>query len=306
MTVLVGGSDIDTGNALADVWEWIRPPGHGRSVFTGSEPNLPPARMYASLVTDSAQDLLDLVGGVTSLGTDLPAGEIWELNPATAAFTNRTPLPPKDWPSARTDPAMAFCPATGKTYVFGGQDEQCRVARRPVGVGRHRLVAGCKRHTTRRPHECGDGLRPIPQVPHSLTAACADWRLVLLGADFRLILGDTWEWRPAPASGAQLFPKLESRASRLTRHGHRFGARQGAALRRRKTYSYDSTYPTPGSPQRLRRNLPGATSLGVGWREHHLDQPHTPRRSRRAGRAQLPSPELRRWPPEDGPHRGRN
>jgi len=78
--------------------------------------------MYASLVTDSAQDLLDLVGGLTSATTNLPDGEIWELNPATAAFTDRTPLPTKGWPSARTGSALAFCPATGKTYLFGGQD----------------------------------------------------------------------------------------------------------------------------------------------------------------------------------------
>ena len=129
VTVLVGGWDIDTGDALADVWEWDPSTGGWTQRLTGSEPNLPAVRMYASLVTDSAQGNLDLVGGLIQsmalypTGANAPAGEIWELDPKTATFTNRTPPPPPTWPSPRSYPAMAFCPATGKTYVFGGVDD---------------------------------------------------------------------------------------------------------------------------------------------------------------------------------------
>jgi N-acetylneuraminic acid mutarotase len=129
VTVLVGGWDIDTGDALADVWEWDPTTGAWTQRLDGSEPNLPPARLYASLVTDSARDHLDLVGGMTQRGDGQPTpnldpkpGEIWELDPKTATVTNRTPPPPPVWPQPRSFPAMAFCPATGKTYVFGGVD----------------------------------------------------------------------------------------------------------------------------------------------------------------------------------------
>ena len=126
VTVLVGGWDMDTGNGLADVWEWNPATAAWAQRLTGSEPNLPAGRMYASLVTDSARSRLDLVAGLVSFPDaatglqTLATAELWELDPATAKFTNRTAS--RNAPPGRYRHAMAFCPATGKTYVFGGQD----------------------------------------------------------------------------------------------------------------------------------------------------------------------------------------
>jgi MYXO-CTERM domain-containing protein len=117
---------MDTGNGLADVWEWNPATAAWAQRLTGSEPNLPGGRMYASLVTDSARSRLDLVAGLVSFPDAatgpqaLATAELWELDPATARFTNRTAA--RNAPSGRYRHAMAFCPATGKTYVFGGQD----------------------------------------------------------------------------------------------------------------------------------------------------------------------------------------
>jgi hypothetical protein len=131
LTVLLGGFDIATGAGLADLWQWDPTTAAWTQRLTGNEPNLPARRMYSSLVTDSARNRLNLLAGMVFydqsaiMGPDnpqyasAPSAEIWELDPAAAAFSNRSP-PPKTWPSARLDPALAFCPATGKMYLFGG------------------------------------------------------------------------------------------------------------------------------------------------------------------------------------------
>ena len=55
----------------------------------------------------------------------LASAELWEIDPATATFSNRTA--PRNAPSGRYRHAMAFNPATGKTYVFGGQDSTAQM-----------------------------------------------------------------------------------------------------------------------------------------------------------------------------------
>ena len=126
LIVLAGGFDIATGNGLADVWDWDPATAAWTERLAGSEPNLPAMRIYASLVTDSTRNLLDLVAGLAffydygqSAYGSAPSAEIWDLDPAAAAFINRTPAQ-KPWPSGRDSHAMAFCPATGKMYIFGG------------------------------------------------------------------------------------------------------------------------------------------------------------------------------------------
>jgi hypothetical protein len=145
--VVFGGWDINTGYALSDLWEWDPVTFAWTQRLTGSEASLPSPRMYASLLSDDVGGRLELVagaaaansysgtggyygsGGMVSVPPGRPIGvgygttgsrEVWELNPATAAFTDRTA--PLDVPLARYSQAMAFNPATGKTYLFGGYD----------------------------------------------------------------------------------------------------------------------------------------------------------------------------------------
>jgi hypothetical protein len=133
MVVLVGGWDIATGNSLGDVWEWNPTTAAWAQRLTGNEPNSPRGRMYASLVTDPALIRLDLVGGLFNFPNasvsvqEGATAELWELDPAKATFTSRTPL--RNAPSGRYQHAMAFCPATGKSYVFGGKDSTAQVLR---------------------------------------------------------------------------------------------------------------------------------------------------------------------------------
>ncbi len=144
--VVFGGSDISTGGSRNDLWDWDPTTGAWAQRLTGSESGTPSGRMYASLASDDAHARLELVAGESassgSYGTGgyygsggsagmpiLPPGmggggtgsrDVWELDPATLVFTNRTP--PLDVPSARYSQAVAYNPSTGKTYIFGGYD----------------------------------------------------------------------------------------------------------------------------------------------------------------------------------------
>ena len=203
--VLAGGWDIDTGDGLADVWEWDPTAGTWTERLTGSEANLPPARMYASLVTDSSQNHLDLIGGQAFHNTNLPAGEIWELVPATASFTDRTPVPPKGWPIPRTDAAMAFCLATGKTYVFGG------------GGDYETLDDLSEWDGTSWASVAGD-VRPAGRRSAAMAYDPFRTSLILFGGQDQdgNYLGDTWEWSSATRKWTQLYPK----ASPEPRYSH--------------------------------------------------------------------------------------
>jgi MYXO-CTERM domain-containing protein len=244
MTVLVGGFDIDTGYALADVWEWNPASGAWSQRFTGNEPNLPEARIYASLVTDTALDRLDLVGGgIYSYDySSLLDGEIWEFNPATTTFTDRTPLPPHAWPSARFNPAVAFCPITGKTYMFGGMDNS------------YGLLDELWEWDGSSWSKVENDLRPAARTDAAMAYDPSRKSLIVyggtgsppVGGDANVILGDTWEWNPGTRKWGQLSPK----SSPEPRYRHAMVSDSGRAkllLFGGERPTFDYTYPTPGS-----------------------------------------------------------
>ena len=246
VTMLVGGWDMETGNALADVWEWNPTGGAWSQRLTGNEDNLPQARMFASLVTDSARNLLDLVGGLTFNYSNPPPGEIWDLDPNTATFTDRTPPPPQAWPSPRSLHAMAFCPAMGKTYVFGGVDDN------------NAFLDDLWEWDGTSWSQIQSDVRPAARMNAAM--ACDPFRksLVLYGgmnymstpAWVPAILGDTWEWNPGTGKWGQLFPT----SSPEPRDSHAMVADSGRAkllLFGGERPSYEYLYPPPGSPRTL-------------------------------------------------------
>ncbi len=243
MVVLVGGWDIDSGFGLADVWQWDPNTGAWTLRLTGSEPNLPQARLYASLVTDTARSRLDLVGGETAVSRD---GEIWELDPVAATFTDRTPTLGK-WPPPRQGFAMAFCPATGRTYVFGGTADdpdaniffddlwewdgtswsQVQTDVRPAG----RSGAAMAYDPLRKSLILFGGVNNSP-----------------VGIMEQLVLGDTWEWNSSTRKWSQLQPT----ASPEPRQDHAMVTDSGRAkvlLFGGELLTHVATYPTPGTPR---------------------------------------------------------
>jgi len=252
LTVLAGGYDIATGAGLADLWEWDPTTAAWTQRLTGSEPNSPAMRIYSSLVADSARSRLDLLAGMVfheqSAGPDnprygsAPSAEIWELDPVVAAFTNRTP-PPKPWPKARLNPAMAFCPATGKMYLFGG----C-VQGSSALVGLDDLwewdgTSWVEVQTDGRPSARSNAAMAYDPYRKSL---------ILFGGVNNDVpsleggwLDDTWEWQSGTRKWSQLHPSSSPRSggTMVTDSGRAkvlfFGSYRSTGI---------PTYPIPGAP----------------------------------------------------------
>jgi hypothetical protein len=248
MIVLAGGYDITTGNGLADLWEWDPATAAWKQRLTGNEPNLPAMRAYASLVTDSARNLLDLVAGIFSYDQSAivgpgnsqyataPSAEIWDLDPAPAAFTNRTPAK-KDWPSGRNSHAMAFCPATGKMYIFGGLGNTML----PVPLDDLWEWDG----TTW--VEVQSDVRPSARSSSAMAYDPYRKSLILFGGwnTYGLFVNDTWEWNSSTRKWSQLFPASSPPWGSLMATDSQ---RAKVLLLSSFTDGWD-TYPIPGAPE---------------------------------------------------------
>jgi hypothetical protein len=131
--VLFGGLDVRTGAGLTDLWDLDPATFTWTERSTGNESVSSAGVMYASLVADDAGGRLELVAGADvrapshtagtsgSIGFDEHAygqRSIWELDPKTPLFTDRSPG--SEIPDHISHPAFAYNPATGKTYLFAG------------------------------------------------------------------------------------------------------------------------------------------------------------------------------------------
>ena len=137
--IVFGGWDIITGGSKNDLWEWDPTSGSWTLRLDGTQSIIPSPRMYASMVSDDAKAKLELIagnseyypygnsgsGGSTGFIPYSPNGtqgsrEVWEIDEASYACQDRSA--PTNTPLPRSNHALAYNPATGKTYVFGGVD----------------------------------------------------------------------------------------------------------------------------------------------------------------------------------------
>jgi hypothetical protein len=125
--IVFGGWDMSS-SGTNDLWDWNATTGAWTQVLTGAEAGLPARRSFASMVFDADRSRLQIVAGLVPYYSEsvgvyygfVGSSEVWELEPATARFTDRSTGDPV--PDPRSSHAMAYNPATGKTYVFGGTD----------------------------------------------------------------------------------------------------------------------------------------------------------------------------------------
>jgi hypothetical protein len=212
--VLFGGWDMSSGGSLNDVWDWDSTSGAWTQRLAANSPNLPSSRLYASLVSDDARGRLEVLAGSTTSnpggkggmgGTTYSTGmgygvigsnEVWELDPVAATFVDRST--PIDVPPARTDHCMAYNPATGKVYVFGGYDMMGQVFDdlwEWDGKAWAQVVSD---------------VRPPARSDAALAYDPARKSLILFGGTSYYgssVLGDTWEWNSATRKWSQLTPK---------------------------------------------------------------------------------------------------
>jgi hypothetical protein len=121
-----GGLATAIAGLTNDLWEWDATVGTWTQVLAGTEGNLPSPRGFASMVFDADHSRLQLIAGevgdppenTTDTFHFVGSSEVWELNPASTSFTDRSTDSPV--PAMRSHHAMAYNPATGKTYVWGG------------------------------------------------------------------------------------------------------------------------------------------------------------------------------------------
>jgi MYXO-CTERM domain-containing protein len=138
--MVFGGWDMTSGGALNDLWQWDPTSGAWSQLLTGTEASVPSPRLFASMVADDSRGHIELLMGSTAYGGGKGTGgfgggtviyppgnygqagsrEVWELEPTKPAFTDRSAA--LDIPTPRTNHAMAYNPATAKTYIFGGYD----------------------------------------------------------------------------------------------------------------------------------------------------------------------------------------
>ena len=208
LVVLAGGKSWQTYLGLGEVWDWDPNTGNWTQRLTGNESSVPAGRMYASLLTDSARSRLDLLAGIT-FSTSLPfggyqptaSGEVWEFEPASAKFANRSAV--QNWPSQRWGNAIAFCPATGKTYLFGGQSPNYDLLNDlwEWDGSSWSQVPGDVRPTRRaNPAMAYDPSRKSLILFGGLTYPSAPY------SEATLDLCDTWEWSSATRTWSQLSP----------------------------------------------------------------------------------------------------
>ena len=223
--VVFGGSSMSTGGSLNDVWDWDPTTAAWTERLTGSEANLPSPRMYASMVSDDARGRLDVIAGSTIYspygqggagGTPYFPGtgyygstasnEVWELDPVTPAFTDRSV--PLDVPTARTGHSMAYNPATGKTYIYGGSDT--------MGQTLDDLWEWDGKTWA----QVAADVRPLSRVDAAIAYDPQRKSLILFGGTGnygQTVYGDTWEWNSTSRKWAQLKPAASPDALRA--HG---------------------------------------------------------------------------------------
>lgn len=224
--LVFGGFDMSTGGSLNDLWEWDPTTAAWSERMTGTETGVPSDRRYASMLSNDATGKLYLIAGA-SANTD-PYGkggtggiiiigpipvyygttgtrEVWELDPTTPAFTDRTAV--LDVPAARSGHAMAFYPPLAKVFVFGGMDQM---------TGRYFNDFWSWDGTTWS-QVTGSETPPPARTSAALAYDPARKSLILYGGSSNNgYASDTWEWSPS-RGWTQLTPATNPGA--LSGHG---------------------------------------------------------------------------------------
>jgi MYXO-CTERM domain-containing protein len=267
MVVLAGGKSWQTYVGLGEVWDWDPATGNWAQRLTGNESSVPAGRMYASLLTDSARSRLDLLAGIT-FSTSLPyggyqptaSGEVWEFEPASAKFTNRSAV--QSWPSQRWGNAITFCPATGKTYLFGGQSPN------------YDLLNDLWEWDGSSWSQIPGDVRPTRRADPAMAYDPSRKSLILFGgltfpsapySDAALNLCDTWEWNSGTRAWSQLFPApsppCTGGAGMVTDAGHSKLLLFGGESAINAVWEWDGAKTTWTN----RTPAPGAVTPGSSW-----------------------------------------
>jgi hypothetical protein len=201
--VVFGGWDMVTTGSKNDLWDWDPATGAWTQRLTGTEIGVAGARTFASLVFDGVRARLLLFAGQVSYSPDPTTGsyglvgsnEVWDIDPATVTFTNRSVA--YQGPSARAYHAMAYNPTTGKTYVFGGVDPMWKSGG----------LADLWEWDGSQWAQVAEDKGPTPRLDAALAYDPARKSLILFGGTSwtgMAIPNETWEWNSTTRQWTQL------------------------------------------------------------------------------------------------------
>ena len=201
--LVFGGWDMQTTKSKNDLWSWDPASGSWTQVLSGSESGVASARSWASMIYDPARSRLDLVAGLVQ-STDIYSygffgtNDVWEINPATAAFSNRSVG--YQGPAARSSHTMAYDPVTGKVFVAGGVDPTTKSASL-TDLWEWDGATWAQVETTQNPGQRIDAAMAYDPARQSLILFGGhSWTT---GATF----DDTWEWNGSTRQWTQLVTK---------------------------------------------------------------------------------------------------
>jgi hypothetical protein len=238
--VIFGGYDMITGGSLNDVWYWDIVAGTWTGTAASTGATWPTQRQWSSLVSSTSASRLYLVAGLVndqgsysgmggsygyggiggstgSYGGPVPpicppgypycgygssgaTREVWELNPATTTWVDRSA--PSNTPGPRYSHAMAADQVTGKVYVYGGQDAMGNALDDLWEWDGDKWV------------KCTADIKPPARWDTALAYDPARKSLIIFGGTAGTytyygtpgVLSDTWEWNTGTRKWTQLFP----------------------------------------------------------------------------------------------------
>ncbi len=208
--LVFGGFDIGSSGSKKDVWSWSPTSATWQGHEAGGSP-WPRARQWASLVVGGSAGHAFLVaglindsgtgpdGGVPLYGSYLASREVWELDPSTTTWVERSS--PSDSPAPRQSHAITADPLSGKVYVFGGSNEMGDIYDDLWEWNGSKWV------------ECTGEIKPQARSTTAMVYDPVRKSLILFGGDTRdaatgwnTYLDDTWEWSLGTRQWSKLQP----------------------------------------------------------------------------------------------------
>jgi hypothetical protein len=241
--VIFGGYDMTTSGSLNDVWYWDIVAGTWTGKQASGSASWPTQRQWSSLVSSKSASRLYLVAGLVNdqggyggaggsyggmggstggpicfpgdpycgYGSSGATREVWELDPATTTWVNRSA--PSNSPGTRYSHAMAADPVTGKVYVYAGQDAMGNNLDDLWEWNGDKWV------------QCPADIKPPPRTDAAMAYDPARKSLIVFGGTAATytyygmpdVFADTWEWNTGTRKWTQLFPAVSP--SKRSGHG---------------------------------------------------------------------------------------
>lgn len=234
-----------------DLWTWNPTAGTWTQVtINGVRPT---ARYAHSMFYDASRDRLVVFGGS---GT-----QIWELNLATQAWTNRSPTTIPQEVSSRSYADVAFDSDRGKVMLVGGYSSTSAGTTYNTDIWEWDVSTDA---WTAAPPVAGSAV-PVGRYYHSIAYDSGRRVLVMIGGHANVTgntaqLNDSWEWDPATSTWTDTTPATAVKPLPRESHTLVYDSTHGTTFLFGGTVTGDSTY----GPQEIWEYAPNSAPRANG------------------------------------------